>query len=205
MPLVSFVGLALGVLVIGQAVSLLQQVSAQNYMGTVMVMVVLRELGPLLTAFLVAARPGTALVVELGAMQFAGKVAQVDRLDTRALRDLVAPRVKGLAVAGFCLTVYLMAVALVCGYVMAFLQGVPLRLPEYAGQLAEALHWLDFVLIALKAGLFGMVIAVVSCYHGLEQMLRIEELPAATTRAVVEGLGACVLLDAVFLLGYLIR
>jgi len=57
----------------------------------------------------------------------------------------------------------------------------------------------------LKATLFGVVIAVVSCYHGLERMLRIEELPAATTRAVVEGLGACLLIDAVFLLGYLIR
>ena len=205
LPLVSFVGLALGVLVIGQAVSLLQQVSAQRYMGTVMVTVVLRELGPLLTAFLVAARPGTAAVVELGALQFAGKVEQVDRLDLRSLRELVAPRVKGLAVAGFCLTIYLIAVALACGYLMAFVQGVPLRLTEYAGQLAEAMHWLDFVLIALKAALFGMVIAVVSCYHGLERMLRIEELPAATTRAVVEGLGACVLLDALFLLGYLFR
>ncbi|MEI8314197.1 MAG: ABC transporter permease [Verrucomicrobiota bacterium] len=205
LPLVSFVGLALGVLVIGQAVSLLQQVSAQRYMGTVMVMVVLRELGPLLTAFLVAARPGTAVVVELGALQFAGQTAQVDRLGVRSLRALVAPRVKGLAVAGFCLTIYLIAVALVCGYLMAFVQGMPLRLTEYAGQLADALHWLDFVLIALKAALFGVVIAVVSCYHGLERMLQVEELPAATTRAVVEGLGACVLLDAVFLLGYLIR
>ena len=205
LPLVSLVGLALGVLVIGQAVSLLQQVSAQRYMGTVMVMVVLRELGPLLTAFLVAARPGTAVVVELGAWQFGGQDAPVDRLGIHALRQLVVPRVKGLALAGFCLTIYLIAVALVCGYVMAFLQGVPLRLPEYAGQLADALHWLDFLLIALKAALFGVVIAVVSCYHGLERMLRIEELPAATTRAVVEGLGVCVLLDALFLLGYLIR
>jgi len=205
LPLVSFVGLALGVLVIGQAVSLLQQVSAQRYIGTLMVMVVLRELGPLLTAFLVAARPGTAVVVELGAIQFADKTAQIDRLGTRSLRELVAPRVKGLALAGFCLTIYLIAVALVCGYVMAFVQGVPLRLPEYAGQLADALNWQDFLLIGLKATLFGVVIAVVSCYHGLERMLRIEELPAAATRAVLEGLGACVLLDAIFLLGYLIR
>ncbi len=205
LPLVSFVGMALGMLVIGQAVSLLQEVSAQRYMGTIMVMVVLRELGPLLTAFLVAARPGTAVVVELGAMQFAGKVTQVDRLSTRELRELVAPHVKGLAQAGFCLTIYLIAVALVCGYVMTFMHGIPLRLTEYAGQLADAMHWLDFLLIALKAVLFGVVIAVVSCYHGLKRMMRIEELPLATTRAVVEGLGACVLLDAVFLLGYLIR
>ena len=205
LPLVSLVGLALGLLVIGQAVALLQQVSAQRYIGTVMVTVVLRELGPLLTAFLVAARPGTATVVELGALQFAGKVDEVDRLGMRTMREWVAPRVKALAVATFCLTIDLIAVALVSGYVVAFLHGVPLRLPAYAGQLADALHWMDFALIAAKATLFGIVIAVVSCYHGLERMLHIEEFPAATTRAVVESLGWCGLLDAVFLAGYLIR
>ena len=205
LPVVGGVGLALGVLVIGQAVSLLQEVSAQKYMGTVMVMVILRELGPLLTAFLVAARPGTAVVVELGALQFTGSGAPEENAGALSLRHLIAPRVIGLALAGFCLTIYLIAVALVSGYLMAFLHGVPLRGSDYAGQLADALHWLDFVLIALKATLFGMVIAVVSCYHGLERMLRIEELPAATTRAVLEGLGTCLLLDAIFLLGYLIR
>ena len=121
------------------------------------------------------------------------------------MRELVAPRVRAMCVSVLCLTIYLIAIALASGYLVAFLQNVPLRLEAYCGQLADAMHWLDFVLIALKAALFGVVIALVSCYHGLERMLRIEEFSAATTRAVVEGLAVCVLLDAVFLSGYFWR
>lgn len=205
LPFIGLVGLALGLLVVGQAVALLRQVSAQRYIGTVMVTVVLRELGPLLTVFLVAARAGTATVVELGAMTITGKAAHVDRLGMRTMRELVVPRVTGLAISVFCLTIYLIAVALASGYLVAFLQGVPLRAGAYCGQLAEAMHWMDFVFIAAKAALFGVVIAIVSCYHGLEQLLRIEEFPAATTRAVVESLAICVVLDAVFLAGYFLR
>jgi phospholipid/cholesterol/gamma-HCH transport system permease protein len=124
---------------------------------------------------------------------------------TRTLRVLVAPRLKALAVAVFCLTIYFIFVALASGYLVAFLQGVPLRFGAYCGELADAMHWLDFLLVALKAALFGAVIAVVSCYHGLERLLRVEEFSTATTRAVVESMGVCLLLDAIFLVGYLVR
>ena len=205
LPMVALVGLALGLLVVGQAVALLQQVNAQHYMGTVMVAVVMRELGPLLTVFLLAARVGTATVVELGAVPLSGRAESVAEIGVRALRQWVVPRCKALVVATFCLTIYLIFIALATGYVVAFLQGVPLPLAAYCGELADALHWMDFVLVGLKAGLFGAVLAVVSCYHGLEQLLKAEEFSQATTRAVIESLACCVVLDAVFLVGYLVR
>ncbi len=205
LPVIGFLGLALGLLVVGQAVGLLRQVSAQQYMGTVMVTVVMRELGPLLTAFLVAARAGTATVVELGALQMTGKADRVEKVGARTLRMLVTPRLEALAVSVFCLTIYFIFVALASGYLAAFLQGVPLRFGAYCGELADAMHWLDFVLVAMKAVLFGAVIAVVSCYHGLERLLHIEEFSSATTRAVVESMGVCLVLDAIFLVGYLVR
>ena len=205
LPLVALLGLALGLLVVGQAVALLRQVSAQHYMGTVMVTVVMRELGPLLTAFLLAARAGTATVVELGALRVTGKVDRAEKVGVRAMRELVVPRLKALATATFCLTIYLIFIALASGYLVAFLQGVPLRPGAYARQLADAMHWLDFVLVGLKAALFGAVVAVVCCYHGLERLLKIEEFSQATTRAVVESFACCLVLDAVFLVGYLVR
>ena len=205
MPLIGLLGVALGLLVVGQAVALLRQVSAQQYMGTVMVTVVIRELGPLLTAFLLAARVGTATVVELGALRMAGRVEHVERLGAGMVRELVTPRVRALTVATVCLTVYLMAVALASGYLVAFLQGVPLQGGVYCRQLADAIHWMDFVLVTVKAALFGLVIGVVSCYHGLERLARMEDVSQATTRAVVESWGGCVLVDALFLVGYFAR
>jgi len=205
LPMIGGIGLALGLLVVGQAVALLRQVSAQQYMGMVMVTVVIREMGPLLTAFLLAARVGTATVVELGALRMAGRVEPVERLGVGVLREWVTPRVRALAVASVCLTVYLMAVALASGYLVAFLQGVPLRGGVYCRQLADALHWMDFALVTVKTALFGLVIGVGSCYHGLERLARTEDISQATTRAVVESWGGCVLVDALFLAGYFVR
>jgi phospholipid/cholesterol/gamma-HCH transport system permease protein len=108
-------------------------------------------------------------------------------------------------VATVCLTIYLIFIALATGYLVAFLQGVPLRLAAYCEELADAMHWMDFVLVGVKAALFGAAVAVVSCFHGFEQRRQLEELPQATTRAVVESLACCLALDAVFLAGYLVR
>jgi phospholipid/cholesterol/gamma-HCH transport system permease protein len=205
LPMVAVIGLALGLLVVGQAVALLQQVNAQHYMGTVMVVVVMRELGPLLTVFLLAARAGTATVVELGAAPLSGQANHVAEIGIQALCQWVVPRFRALVVATFCLTIYFIFIALATGYVVAFLQGVPLPLAAYCGELADALHWMDFVLVGLKAGLFGAVLALVSCYHGLEESLKNEAFSQATTRALIESLAWCVALDAVFLAGYLVR
>lgn len=205
LPMIGVVGLVLGLLVVGQAVSLLREVSAQRYIGTVMVTVVMRELGPLLTAFLIAARVGTTTVVELGALRLGPDRTQLPTLGIRTMREWVAPRLRGLSISVFCLTIYLIFVALASGYLVAFLQNVPLRFHEYCVQLAGAMHWMDFLLVALKAYLFGVVIAVVSCYHGIEQLTKMNEFPAATTRAAVESLGLCLALDAVFLVGYMVR
>jgi phospholipid/cholesterol/gamma-HCH transport system permease protein len=193
LPIIALLGAVLGLLVVGQAVALLRQVGAQHFVGTIMVTVVMRELGPLLTAFVLAARVGTATVVELS---LAGE---------RKMRELVAPRLKAFMVATVCLTVYLIFIALATGYLVAFLRGVPLRLAAYCEELADAMHWMDFVLVGLKATLFGAAVAVVSCFHGMEQRRQLEELPHATTRAVVESLACCLALDAVFLAGYLMR
>jgi phospholipid/cholesterol/gamma-HCH transport system permease protein len=103
----------------------------------------------------------------------------------------------------FCLTTYLVLIAIAGGYLFAFLEDVPLTLTDYLAQLNNALRWEDFALFALKSILFGAVIAVVNCYHGLARPLNVEEVSQVTARAVVESVTACVLLDAFFLLGYL--
>ena len=107
-----------------------------------------------------------------------------------------------LAVSVFCLTTYMILIGIGSGYLFAFLQDVPLTLTAYFTQLGDALRWQDFTLLMAKTTLFGAVIAVVNCYHGLARPLKIEDVSQVTTRAVVESVIACVLVDAVFLVGY---
>lgn len=204
LPIVAFIALALGFVIIGQTVSLLSRVGATNYAGLIMVTVVVRELGPLVTALLVLARVGTAIVVELGTARAFGEVEALEALGIDPMHYLVMPRVIGLALSVAALTIYLILIALFSGYLFAFLQDIPLRPGEYFSQLANALSWQDFVLLALKSSSFGITIAVVSCFHGLARPLRVDEVAQATTRAVVESIVFCTMLDALFIIVYLL-
>lgn len=204
MPMFLFMAAALGLVVIGQTVSWLTRVGAINFLGTIMVVVVVRELGPLVTALLVLARVGTANVIELGTARAMGEVEALEALGIDPVHYLVVPRVVGMALGVFALTVYLILGALCSGYLWAFLQDVPLRPGDYVRQLASALSGLDFVLLAVKAFLFGSIIALVTCYHGLAQPLRLEEVSNATVAAVAQSVVACVLIDAVFIIIYLV-
>ena len=204
LPMFLFISGALGLVVIGQTVSWLTRVGAINFLGTVMVIVVVRELGPLVTALLVLARIGTANVIELGPARAMGEVEALEALGIDPVHYLVVPRVIGMALGVFALTVYLILGALLSGYLWAFLQDVPLRPSDYFRQLAGALSGLDFALLAVKTLAFGSIIALVTCYHGLAQPLRLEEVSRATIAAVAQSVVACVLLDALFIIIYLI-
>jgi phospholipid/cholesterol/gamma-HCH transport system permease protein len=204
LPMFLFLSVALGLVVIGQTVSWLTRVGAINFLGAVMVIVVVRELGPLTAALLVLARIGTANVIELGTARAMGEVEALEALGIDPVHYLVVPRVIGMALGVFALTVYLILGALLSGYLWAFVQDVPLRPAEYFRQLAGALSGLDFALLAVKTLAFGFIIALVTCYHGLAQPLRLEQVSSATVAAVAQSVIACVLIDALFILVYLL-
>jgi phospholipid/cholesterol/gamma-HCH transport system permease protein len=195
---------ALGMVVIGQTVLILNRFGAQNYVGTVMVTVVVREMGPVLSALLVLARVGAANVIELGTARALGEVEALEALGIDPIHYLVVPRFIGIAASIFALTVYFILFALLSGYLFAFLEGVPLRPGEYSRQLADALLWQDFALLALKTISFGTLIAMVACYEGLARPLRLEDVSRATTSAVSKCVVGVVLLDAVFIIVYLV-
>jgi len=204
LPMFMFVALALGFLVIGQTVAALAKVGATSYLGSTMVIVVVRELGPLLTAMLVLARVGTANVIELGTARALGEVEALEALGIDPVHYLIMPRVLGMALGVFALTIYLIIGALASGCLCAFLANVPLTPSDYFRQIAEALNWLDFALLALKTMAFGFFIAIVTCYHGLAQPLRLEDVSRVAVRAVTQGIIACLLIDAVFIVLYLL-
>lgn len=203
-PMFAFLAAVLGFLVVGEAVAWLKKLGAFEYLGSIMVVIVVRELGPLLAAVLVLARVGTANVIELGTARALGEVEALEVMGIDPVHYLVVPRVIGLAVGTFSLTVYLILGVLVSGFLWAFLQDVPVTPGDYFQQLAGSLRGLDFVLLALKTMAFGCTIAIVTCYHGLAQPLRLEEVSRATVRAVAQSIIIFVVLDALFMLVYLL-
>lgn len=204
LPMVSFLAGALGFVVIGQTVAWLSRVGAVEWVGTVMVLAVVRELGPLVTAQIVLMRVGTSTVIELGTIRALGQVEALEALGIDPVHYLVVPRVIGMAVAVFALTAYLLLGAVGSGYLFAFLQDVPLAPGEYFRQLALALTWQDFVLLALKSSMFGITIAIVTCFQGLARPIQLSEVSTATSGALVFSFVACVCLDALFITVYLL-
>lgn len=207
LPMFGFVALALGFLTIGQVMSALTNFGAAGaiqYLGSIMVVVIVRELGPLLAAVLVLARVGTANVIELGNARALGDVEALEAMGVDPVHYLIVPRVIGMTLGVFALTVYLILGTLVSGYLFAFLQEVPLTPSQYFLQLADSLTTMDFVVVALKSLVFGFFIAIVTCYHGLAQPLRLEEVSRVAVRAVSQSIIVCVAIDALFILLYIV-
>lgn len=199
LPIVCFLGAALGVLIVGQTVLLLMQVGQEALMGPLLVTVVVRELAPLTASLVVLARVGTAAVTELGTIRAVGEVEALEALGIDPIHYLVVPRLIGFTVSIVCLTVYLVLFALGAGYLVAFLQGLEMGPGAFFRVIADGLSWMDFPLLALKTSAFGILTSQIICYHGLAEPIRLEDLGRATTRTVAHTLVACLLVDALFL------
>jgi len=203
LPMYLFVAIALGFLAIGQTVAAAARLGAFEYIGTVMVTVIVREVGPLLAAVLALARVGAANVIELGTARALGNVEALESAGIDPIHYLVVPKVIGMTLGVFSLTVYLILAALASGYLFVFLQNVPLTPVKYCAEIATSLRWQDFVLLALKSCAFGFFIGIVTCYQGLAQPLRLEDVSRVTVRAATDCIVVCVLIDAFFFILYL--
>ncbi len=149
------------------------------------------------------ARVGTANVIELGTARALTEVEALEAMGIDPIHYLVVPRVIGMTLGVFSLTVYLILATLASGYLCVFLQNVPLLPGDYFKELADSLSWLDVALLALKTCAFGFLIGIVTCYHGLAQPLRLEEVSRVAVRAIAQGIVVCVLIDAIFFILYL--
>ncbi|MEY4692022.1 MAG: hypothetical protein RIT19_2347 [Verrucomicrobiota bacterium] len=204
LPIVGFLGVVLGIVFVGQMLSLMEQVGAGNFTGTLMVTVFLREMAPMTAGLVVLARVGTAAVIDLGTARALGEVEALEALGIDPIHYLVVPRVVGFAVAVASLSLYLLVVSLGSGYAFAYARGLKASPIEFLTQIAGAMSALDFPLLALKTLLFGTLTGLVICYQGLARPLTLAEVGSATTRTVAVCLVGCLLVDAAFIVVYLL-
>lgn len=204
MPIVTFISLAIGFLIVGQTVALLSRFGVKDFAGALMVAIVVRELGPIVTAFIILARIGTAIVVELSTARALREVEVLESLGIDPVHYLVTPRIIGIVFGAISLTVYLVLGSLFSGYLFAFLQDVPIKPIEYLRQIADGLVWTDFILVFLKACGFGLIISIICCYYGLAKPLNLAMISKTTTSAIIQSLIGCVVLDAILIFIYFV-
>jgi phospholipid/cholesterol/gamma-HCH transport system permease protein len=188
-PLIALIALSIGVVVVMQAATFLPELGGEALIGRILVLVVLKELGPMLAAFVVIGRSGAAMTIELGYMQVQGEVEALVTMGIDPLKLLVAPRILGGALSVLCLTVVFDVVALLGGFAFATFAGRSFG--SLVANLVGAMAPRDLAVGAAKAVAFGVIIATVACREGLSVRRSITEVPQATIRAVVGSLFYC--------------
>ncbi len=193
---VTVIGLLVGGIVIFETFSILPAFGGESVVGKVLVIVVVRELGPILTAFIVIGRSGTAIATEIGYMMVNREVEALEMLGINPVRFVVLPRLIGVAVAIFCLSFYFNIVSLFGGYVFArFLIDYPFS--TYLVDLGGALGFWDVAVSGIKCFTFGIIVALVCSYRGFSVRWSFTEIPQVTTRAVVSCIYLCFAVDII--------
>jgi phospholipid/cholesterol/gamma-HCH transport system permease protein len=174
-------------------------------LGPLLVIVVARELGPLFANFVLIVRGGSAITTELGIMKAGGEVRVLEAQGIEPLLFLVMPRVVGMVVSAFCLTVIFVLVAFGSGYGLGALVGQTNADPAgFLNSVFKAVHPFDGLGFLLKCLLPALLTAVICATEGLSVEQGVTEVPRAVKRALARSLGALFVTSAVVsLLTYL--
>ncbi len=154
-----------------------------DYIGKLIGAGVVRELGPVLTAIVVASRQGSAFAAELATMKVTEQIDALRSLATDPVEHLVVPRYAATLVAMPLLTILAGLAGIIGGYLVAGAQGVPQEV--YWGSVQRGVELNEYVSGLAKALVFGAVIAIVSCHQGLKAGHGAEAVGRSTTASVV--------------------
>jgi len=196
LPLTGLIAFLIGGVVVIQAVTRLSALGAAGFAGDLLVIAVLRELGPLIAAVIVIGRSGTAMAAELASMRLRGEVDDIDSMGIDPIQYLFLPRLLGAVISLFGLTVFFDLLAVLGGYA-ALGSATTTPLSSYLNSVLGAIQARDLALIPAKAVLFGGMIAVFSCYRGLSVEASPTEIPRAATRGVVMSLVGIFVADSI--------
>ena len=196
-PLVAAISLFMGLTMALLTGYQLRKFGTQNLVPGLIGVGFTRELGPLMTGIMVAARIGAAFTAELGTMTASEEVEAIEAMGIGPRRFLVAPRVLAVFLLMPCLSVVADAAAMLGGAMVCKVQfGISLR---YFGELVmENLIVRDLVSGALKSLLFGLIVGLVACYKGLSVTGGASGVGQATTAAVVTTITAVIGADTLF-------
>ena len=186
MPFLGMLSLLLGFVVIAQSLPQLQGVGAHALIGQILVISIVRELGPIITAMVVITRSGSAMATEMATNRISGQVESLEAMGIDIFHFLVVPRVLGCMISMFCMILFFDIIALVGGFLVASTR-LTMPFTLYLQYIFTSLAPLDLYLSLSKGLLFGGIIAFVGCYKGLTCGGGAEGVGKATNEAVVQA------------------
>jgi phospholipid/cholesterol/gamma-HCH transport system permease protein len=184
LPIVLLIGFFSGFVITMQMSRALQQYGATGQVGQIVAITLVRELGPVLTALLVAGRNASGIASELGSMKVTEQIDAMRALGTDPIQKLVTPRMIATCIMLPLLTVIADFVGLIGGFVIAYFQ-IGLTASQYWTNSYQFLEFNDVVQGLLKPFVFAFIISLVGCFYGLRTTGGTQGVGLATTKAVV--------------------
>lgn len=197
MPIVGLLSFLIGVVIAFQGADQLRRFGAQVFVVNLLGISVLREMGILITAIIVAGRSGSAFTAEIGTMKVNEEVDAMSTIGLDPIEVLVLPRLFALVLTLPLLTFFADMAGIAGGGAMSILV-LDLSVTQFLKQLQSAVPVTNFWIGMVKAPVFAFVIAMVGCAAGLGVERSAASVGLATTRAVVESIFMVILLDALF-------
>jgi phospholipid/cholesterol/gamma-HCH transport system permease protein len=197
MPIVGLLSFLIGVVMAYQGADQLRRFGAEIYTVNLLGVAILRELGVLLSAIIIAGRSGSAFTAQIGTMQVNQEIDALRTMGLEPVEVLVLPRVFGLVLTLPLLVFYADAMGLLGGCLMTWATldiSIPTFLEQLRGAISEWTLWVGII----KAPFFGAIISMIGCYEGFNVTGSAESVGRLTTQSVVESIFVVIVADAGF-------
>ena len=197
LPVAALVGFLIGITISYLSALQLKTFGADLFIVNILGISIIRELGPVLVAVLVAGRSGSAITAQIGVMRVTEEIDALATMGVSRTVRIILPKVAALTVAMPLLVLWTSAVALVGGMLAAYLQ-LDLSFGYFIDTLPKAVPVANLLIGLGKGAAFGFMIALIACHFGLHVRPNTESLSAHTTTAVVAAITAVIVIDAIF-------
>ena len=200
LPIVALVSFLMGLIMAFQAAIPLRQFGAELFIANLIGLSILRELGPLMTAIILAGRSGSAFAAELGTMKVREEIDALKTMGLDPVRFLIVTRVVAAVCMTPLLTIFADLIGLIGGAVVMRSLGFPLV--TYIHQVQYAVTYGSLVGGLVKAFVFGILVAAIGCLRGLQTKTGATAVGESTTSAVVSGIILIAITDGIFSVVY---
>jgi phospholipid/cholesterol/gamma-HCH transport system permease protein len=202
LPIVSLLSFLLGMILAFQSAVPMKRFGAEIFVADLLGLAVLRELGPLMTAILLAGRSGAAFAAEIGTMTVNQEVDALTTMGLDPVQFLVTPRIIAAVLMTPLLTLFANLVALAGGALT--MQTFSIPLVTFFKEVDSAVDFGDFMAGFVKSFVFALLIAGVGCLRGLQTQAGASAVGDSATRAVVSGIILLVVVDGIFAVIYFV-
>lgn len=197
LPIVALIGLLMGLIMAFMSFLQFKQFGANIYVPTLVSFAMVKELGPLMTAILVAGRSGSAFAAEIGTMVVNEEVDALHTMGFDPIRFLAVPKILATIIVVPILTIYADLFGIIGGMIIG-VTSLDLTINTYVSQSIKAIKVFDVVTSLIKAAVFAGLISAIGCQRGFQVRSGAQDVGKFTTSAVVAAIFMIVVADSIF-------